>query len=275
MNVGVAGIANNHALDFGEEALQDTIELLHAAGIATAGAGLGRDAARRPAVVSVAGMRVGRGGCNRPSLRVRRDHGPLGRRVRVDARRASRLAARADRHDTRGLRSRDHVSALGAEHGRPPSRLAAAGCCQSPRGRRGPCRGALCARVSRRRLGSAGRHCLTSVMCSTTTWSTRSCVTISACSRSGGPTPTRSWSSSVCAWSTATRAWPTDLMPTGSPPASSTPAVSSGRRWRGRPSSASRSSRCAIDPIARVRAPWAEKMADRAGPRLRCRRRRR
>ena len=59
MNVGVAGIANNHALDFGEEALQDTIELLHAAGIATAGAGLGRDAARRPAVVSVAGTRVG------------------------------------------------------------------------------------------------------------------------------------------------------------------------------------------------------------------------
>jgi poly-gamma-glutamate capsule biosynthesis protein CapA/YwtB (metallophosphatase superfamily) len=59
MNVGLAGIANNHALDFGEEALQDTIEFLHAVGIATAGAGLGRDAARRPAVVSVAGTRVG------------------------------------------------------------------------------------------------------------------------------------------------------------------------------------------------------------------------
>ena len=59
MNISAVGLANNHALDFGEEALCDTIELLHAAGIATAGAGFGVDAARSPAVAQAAGMRVG------------------------------------------------------------------------------------------------------------------------------------------------------------------------------------------------------------------------
>lgn len=59
MNIGAVGLANNHALDFGEEALEDTLELLHAAGIATAGAGLGPDAACSPAAVSADGVRVG------------------------------------------------------------------------------------------------------------------------------------------------------------------------------------------------------------------------
>ena len=59
MNIRAVGLANNHALDFGEEALTDTLELLHAAGIATAGAGFGLAGARAPAVVRASGMYVG------------------------------------------------------------------------------------------------------------------------------------------------------------------------------------------------------------------------
>src|SRR5579884_481365 len=59
MNIGAVGLANNHALDVGQEALEDTLRLLGDVGIATAGAGLGRDAARRAAVVPVGNVRVG------------------------------------------------------------------------------------------------------------------------------------------------------------------------------------------------------------------------
>jgi len=59
MNIRAAGLANNHALDFGEEALEDTLELLGAAGILAAGAGFGRDAARSAAIVPAGDLRVG------------------------------------------------------------------------------------------------------------------------------------------------------------------------------------------------------------------------
>jgi len=59
MNIRAAGLANNHALDFGEQALEDTLELLRAAGIAATGAGFGRDAARSAAVVAAGDLRVG------------------------------------------------------------------------------------------------------------------------------------------------------------------------------------------------------------------------
>ncbi len=59
MNIRVVGLANNHALDFGEEALRDTLALLAGADIATAGAGFGIDAARSTAVVTVADLTVG------------------------------------------------------------------------------------------------------------------------------------------------------------------------------------------------------------------------
>jgi poly-gamma-glutamate capsule biosynthesis protein CapA/YwtB (metallophosphatase superfamily) len=59
MNISAVGLANNHVLDFGEEALEDTLDLLHAAGIATAGAGFGPDASRTPAVVWAGDLRVG------------------------------------------------------------------------------------------------------------------------------------------------------------------------------------------------------------------------
>src|SRR4051794_18645808 len=51
-------LANNHALDFGADALLDTLEHLRAAGIAWAGAGPDVEAARAPAVLTAAGLRL-------------------------------------------------------------------------------------------------------------------------------------------------------------------------------------------------------------------------
>jgi poly-gamma-glutamate capsule biosynthesis protein CapA/YwtB (metallophosphatase superfamily) len=52
-------LANNHALDFGEQALLDTFEHLAAAGIAWVGAGPDVERARAPVVLDAAGERVG------------------------------------------------------------------------------------------------------------------------------------------------------------------------------------------------------------------------
>lgn len=57
--VRIVSVANNHVLDFEEEGLEDTIRCLDAAGIAHAGAGEDLEAASRPAVVEVAGLKVG------------------------------------------------------------------------------------------------------------------------------------------------------------------------------------------------------------------------
>jgi poly-gamma-glutamate capsule biosynthesis protein CapA/YwtB (metallophosphatase superfamily) len=51
LGVGCVTLANNHALDYGVEALLDTFEHLRAAGIPWAGAGETVEEARRPAVV--------------------------------------------------------------------------------------------------------------------------------------------------------------------------------------------------------------------------------
>ncbi|MGH2983708.1 MAG: CapA family protein [Solirubrobacterales bacterium] len=59
INVRAVSLANNHALDYEEEALAETLELLAGAGVAAAGAGRGAEAARRPAVVEAGGRRVG------------------------------------------------------------------------------------------------------------------------------------------------------------------------------------------------------------------------
>ena len=56
--VRFAALANNHLLDFGETALLDPLDALDDAGIAHAGAGPDRAAARAPAVVDVSGTRV-------------------------------------------------------------------------------------------------------------------------------------------------------------------------------------------------------------------------
>jgi poly-gamma-glutamate capsule biosynthesis protein CapA/YwtB (metallophosphatase superfamily) len=51
-------LANNHALDYGFDALADTLDHLAAAGIATVGAGAALEQARRPAMLTAGGLRV-------------------------------------------------------------------------------------------------------------------------------------------------------------------------------------------------------------------------
>jgi poly-gamma-glutamate synthesis protein (capsule biosynthesis protein) len=54
----VLTLANNHTVDFGRDALLDTVKAVHAAGIRTIGAGANDVQARRPAIVEAGGLRV-------------------------------------------------------------------------------------------------------------------------------------------------------------------------------------------------------------------------
>jgi poly-gamma-glutamate capsule biosynthesis protein CapA/YwtB (metallophosphatase superfamily) len=54
----VLTLANNHTVDFGRDALVDTVKAVHAAGIQTIGAGANEAQARRPAIVEAGGLRV-------------------------------------------------------------------------------------------------------------------------------------------------------------------------------------------------------------------------
>lgn len=58
LNVDCVTLANNHALDFGVDALLDTLELLAASDIAVVGAGRDVEAARKPARIDVDGFRL-------------------------------------------------------------------------------------------------------------------------------------------------------------------------------------------------------------------------
>jgi poly-gamma-glutamate capsule biosynthesis protein CapA/YwtB (metallophosphatase superfamily) len=58
LGVDCVALANNHALDFGREALLDTFGHLDAAGIEWAGAGRETDRARQPVVVTTDGFRL-------------------------------------------------------------------------------------------------------------------------------------------------------------------------------------------------------------------------
>ena len=58
LEVRCVTLANNHALDYGAEALQDTVRLVRAAGIAVAGAGEDEATAREPAVFRVGAVPV-------------------------------------------------------------------------------------------------------------------------------------------------------------------------------------------------------------------------
>ncbi|MGH2683456.1 MAG: CapA family protein [Actinomycetota bacterium] len=58
LGVDCVTLANNHALDFGEEALLDTLEKLDTAGIAHVGAGPTLAGARSPVLVERAGLRL-------------------------------------------------------------------------------------------------------------------------------------------------------------------------------------------------------------------------
>jgi poly-gamma-glutamate capsule biosynthesis protein CapA/YwtB (metallophosphatase superfamily) len=59
IGVGAVGLANNHALDYEEEALLETLELLSDAGIAVTGAGENEGRARRGTVLEAGETRVG------------------------------------------------------------------------------------------------------------------------------------------------------------------------------------------------------------------------
>jgi poly-gamma-glutamate synthesis protein (capsule biosynthesis protein) len=54
----VLSVASNHAMDWGAEALLDTVDLFHERGVAVVGAGRNLREARRPAVVEKNGVRV-------------------------------------------------------------------------------------------------------------------------------------------------------------------------------------------------------------------------
>ncbi|MFT3765987.1 MAG: CapA family protein [Minicystis sp.] len=54
----VVSTANNHAWDYGEPALRETIALLDAAGVGHVGTGESREASRKPEIVAVDGFRV-------------------------------------------------------------------------------------------------------------------------------------------------------------------------------------------------------------------------
>jgi poly-gamma-glutamate capsule biosynthesis protein CapA/YwtB (metallophosphatase superfamily) len=59
LGVGCVTLANNHALDFGAEALLDTVSFLEAAGIRHVGAGRDEIASRAPVVLELGGLRLG------------------------------------------------------------------------------------------------------------------------------------------------------------------------------------------------------------------------
>jgi poly-gamma-glutamate capsule biosynthesis protein CapA/YwtB (metallophosphatase superfamily) len=59
LGVDCVTLANNHALDFGPDALLDTVQHLSACGIACVGAGADVEAARAPVVLEAGGFRVG------------------------------------------------------------------------------------------------------------------------------------------------------------------------------------------------------------------------
>jgi poly-gamma-glutamate capsule biosynthesis protein CapA/YwtB (metallophosphatase superfamily) len=58
LGVDCVTLANNHALDYGVDALLDTFEHLATAGIAAVGAGADLEQARRPTVLAAGGLRV-------------------------------------------------------------------------------------------------------------------------------------------------------------------------------------------------------------------------
>ena len=64
LGVACVTLANNHALDFGAEALLETFEHLQSAGVAWAGAGANRELARRPALIERDGFRLAVFGCS-------------------------------------------------------------------------------------------------------------------------------------------------------------------------------------------------------------------
>jgi poly-gamma-glutamate capsule biosynthesis protein CapA/YwtB (metallophosphatase superfamily) len=77
LGVDCVTLANNHALDFGAEALLDTLEHLAEAGIKWVGAGRNLEEAQTPAVLDVDGFRLGvLGGSDHPAEFAARPNSP-------------------------------------------------------------------------------------------------------------------------------------------------------------------------------------------------------
>ncbi|KAB2370770.1 CapA family protein [Actinomadura montaniterrae] len=58
LGVDCVNLANNHALDFGPDALEDTLAHLEAAGVRSVGAGPGVREAREPVILEAGGLRI-------------------------------------------------------------------------------------------------------------------------------------------------------------------------------------------------------------------------
>ncbi len=58
-DINMVSLANNHALDYGYDALDETLRILDTAGVARAGAGHDLTAARRPAILTVGDVTIG------------------------------------------------------------------------------------------------------------------------------------------------------------------------------------------------------------------------
>ena len=65
IGIDVAGLANNHSLDYGQDALLDTIQVLNDAGIENTGAGNSMDEAARLVIKEVNGKKFGFLACSR------------------------------------------------------------------------------------------------------------------------------------------------------------------------------------------------------------------
>ncbi len=110
--IDACALANNHVLDWGREGLRDTLATLHAAGIATAGAGEDRASAEAPAVLPLPdGRRLLVFAWATPDSGVPPDWGATARRSGVA------LLSRLDERDAQA------VSACVRRHARPGDRV--------------------------------------------------------------------------------------------------------------------------------------------------------
>jgi poly-gamma-glutamate synthesis protein (capsule biosynthesis protein) len=82
--VDCVNLANNHALDFGREALVETLDRLEEAGIAHVGAGRNLPEAQRPVILERRGLRIGiLGACDDPPEYAARPDSPGTHRIDV------------------------------------------------------------------------------------------------------------------------------------------------------------------------------------------------
>jgi poly-gamma-glutamate capsule biosynthesis protein CapA/YwtB (metallophosphatase superfamily) len=96
LGVDCVTLANNHALDFGYIALEDTLHYLGESGIACVGAGLELEQARASAL-RLQWKAPDSDECHRSSSRLRRDHQPTGRGAGGPSQRLTGMAPRCDR----------------------------------------------------------------------------------------------------------------------------------------------------------------------------------